>query len=216
MVAGLMVGVICTLVAGRIEDHLVELLSTTVAAYGAFLLAEHYHLSGVLATLVAGLVMGNAGIRSVFTGKGHEAVESFWDFAAFIANSMVFLLMGVRVSKVPLLNHWKEILFAIAIVLSGRAVAVYGCSVFFRKGSRRIPAMAQHVLFWGGLKGALALALVLGLPEEFPHRESLTTVAFGVVAFSLIVQGLTVLPIMKRAAADNAIDSDVASSALKA
>lgn len=192
ILAGAAVAFVGMTVAGRTDDHLVELLVTTVVAFGSFLLAEHYHVSGVLASLTAGLLVANYGRISELTEKGRESIESFWEYAGFIANSIVFLLMGIHYERLPLGTYWKDALIAIPLVLLGRAISVYGISGLFIKSRWKTPFPQQHVLFWGGLRGALALALVLSIPADFPGAERLEAVTFSVVAFSVIVQGLSV------------------------
>lgn len=186
------------LISGRTDDHLVEITFTTVAAYGSFLLAEHFALSGVLATLTAGVIIGNSGSLGSISDRGRIAVESFWEYIAFAANSLVFLLIGVREARISFVHTLTPAIIAIALVLGGRALAVYFCCALFRRTGLAVAARDQHVLFWGGLRGALALALVLGLPRGMPEREAVVTVAFAVVAFSVIVQGLTIGPLMRR------------------
>ena len=191
------VGYGAVLLAGRTDDHLVEITFTSIAAYGSFLLAEHFHLSGVLATLTAGVIVGNVGSLGAITDRGHEAVESFWEYVGFVANSLIFLLIGIRLAKVNILAEWLPVLVTILFVTAGRAVAVYGVSALWTRTSQRVSRPHKHILFWGGLRGALALALALGLPEELPLREEIVTVTFAVVAFSVIVQGLTVTPLLR-------------------
>lgn len=195
---GALVGGGVLLLAGRTDDHLVELTFTSVAAYGSFLVAEHFHLSGVLATLTAGILLGNVGSLGAISDRGRESVESFWEYAGFVANSLIFLLIGMRLAAQ---NIWDVILPALVVVVFvtlGRAVAVYGCCAFFARSAQRVSTSHQHILFWGGLRGALALALALGLPENLPQREEIVAVAFAVVAFSIIVQGLTMTPLLRR------------------
>lgn len=184
--------------AGRTDDHLIEITLTTVAAYGSFLLAEHFHLSGVLASLVAGLLTGNIGSLGSITDKGREAVESFWEYIAFIVNSLIFMLIGIRGAYQDFTNLLIPIVIAIILVLVGRALAIYPLSALFSRSALQITRNHQHVLFWGGLRGALALALALGLPPEFAQREAIITVAFGVVAFSIVAQGLTIIPLLRK------------------
>lgn len=186
--------------AGRTDDHLIELTFTTVAAFGSFLLAEHFHCSGVLAVLTAGMMIGNLGHIGAITDRGHEAVGAFWEFAAFLANSIVFLLIGIREHKegAGLLEHFDIIGAAILVSLIGRAFAVYVLSACFSKSKYKIPTIHQHILFWGGLKGALSLALAIGLPDDLPFRAEIVSAAFGVVAFSIIVQGISMPVLMKR------------------
>jgi CPA1 family monovalent cation:H+ antiporter len=184
--------------AGRTEDHLVEITFTTVAAYGSFLLAQHFHLSGVLATITAGLVMGNFKSFGTISERGKEAVQAFWEYAAFTANSIVFLLIGMHEAHQDFAAVWRPAMVAIALVTVGRAAAIYPCCFPFRRSALRVTMRHQHALFWGGLRGALALALALGLPAEVPMREEIITISFAVVAFSVFVQGLTMAPLLRR------------------
>ncbi|MCO5297403.1 MAG: sodium:proton antiporter [Fimbriimonadaceae bacterium] len=199
---GALVGGACLLLMGRTTDHLVEVTITTVAAFGAFLGAEHLHLSGVLATLVSGLILGNWGPLKALTARGRDDAETFWEFAAFVANSLVFLLMGTRLAQPDYALVWVASLSGIGFVLLGRAVSVYAVCALFARTGKRVRGLHQHILFWGGLRGALALALALALPESLPGRHEVVTVAFAVVAFSVVVQGLTVKPLLARIPAD--------------
>ena len=197
LVCGALVAGVVILLAGATDDHLVEITFTTIAAFGSFLLAEHFHLSGILATLTAGLIIGNVGHLAI-SAKAHAAVEEFWEYAAFVANSLIFLLIGMRVAHRNYSFVLLPALIAIVIVTLGRALAIYPLSLLFMRSALRISAKHQHILFWGGLRGALALALALGLPQDMPAREEIITVAFAVVAFSIFVQGLTIKPLMQR------------------
>ncbi|HEV2687774.1 MAG TPA: sodium:proton antiporter [Bryobacteraceae bacterium] len=203
ILTGIVLGGIAIAVAGRTSDHLVETALTTVAAWGSFLIAERLGASGVLATVSAGLLMGNLGVLNRPEGNrlsqhGREFVVAFWEFAAFIANSLIFLLIGLTVAGIPFSGLGTiALLIAIGLVLAGRALTVYPlCLVFFR--SRwAIPIRDQHILWWGGLRGALALALALALPASLPFRDQIVTAAFGVVVFSVVIQGLTMPPLLR-------------------
>ena len=197
LLCGVAVAAIALLLAGGTDDHLIEITFTTVAAFGSFLLAEHFHLSGVLATLTTGLIIGNVGHISI-SARSRQAVEEFWEYAAFVANSLIFLLIGLRVAHRDYSFVLLPVLIATMVVLVGRAVAIYPLALLFIRSSLRITGRHQHILFWGGLRGALALALALGLPPEMPAREEIITVAFAVVAFSIFVQGMTIVPFMSR------------------
>lgn len=198
IVCGGLVGGVVLLLAGRTEDHLIELTFSTIAAYGSFLLAEHFHLSGVLATLTAGILIGNTGHWGAFSDRGRSAVAAFWEYAGFVANSLIFLLVGFRLVAQHVLDSAAVSVVAIGLVLAGRAVAVYGCSALFAASVRRISIRHQHILVWGGLRGALALALALGLPPTMARRDEIVSLAFAVVAFSVIVQGITMIPLLRR------------------
>jgi CPA1 family monovalent cation:H+ antiporter len=186
------------LLAGRTSDHLVEITLTTLAAYGSFFAAERYHCSGVLAALTAGLVVGNYRSAASISQEGRHALDTFWEYAAFIANSLIFILIGVQEAGQHFSGLWLPVLVAIALVTLGRAVAIYPLCALFARSSRKVERRHQHVLFWGGLRGALALALALALPQDLPHHETIVSLTFAVVAFSVFAQGLTMTPLLRR------------------
>ena len=194
---GLLSG-LALLMVGKTEDHLIEITFSTLVAYGSFLVAEHFHLSGVMATLTAGILFGNYGTCGILTSKGHAEVLSFWEYAAFVSNSLIFLLIGVQLTHRHFGEVWVAVTVIIVLVLLGRALAVYACCLPFRRSRLRVNINHQHILFWGGLRGALALALVFGLPADIPRRETVVTVVFGVVAFSVLVQSLTMPLLLKK------------------
>jgi CPA1 family monovalent cation:H+ antiporter len=198
ILCGALVALAALLIAGRTDDHLVEITVTTVAAYGSFLFADHFGLSGVLATITAGLVMGNFKALKTISTRGKEAVQAFWEYAAFVANSLVFLLIGMNEARQNFSAIWLPAILAIVLVTLGRAMAIYPCCLLFSRSSLRVTGKHQLVLFWGGLRGALALALALGLPPTIPLREEIISISFSVVAFSVFVQGLTMVPFLRR------------------
>ncbi|HVN19121.1 MAG TPA: sodium:proton antiporter [Dongiaceae bacterium] len=198
LACGAIVAVAALLLAGRSDDHLVDITFTTVAAYGSFLLAEQLNLSGVLATLIAGLILGNFRAMQAITERGREAVQAFWEYAAFIANSFIFLLIGMRVAGEHFAGGWVSVVIAILVVTFARAIVVYPCCALFSRSRLRVSKSHQHILFWGGLRGALALALALALPAEIPQRESVISISFAVVAFSIFIQGLTMKPLLRK------------------
>ncbi len=186
------------LLASRTEDHLVEITLTTIAAYGSFLTAEHFHMSGVLASLAAGLVIGNVGWTGSVSQAAREHVLAFWEYAAFLANSIVFILIGGHeAQEATRLFTWGAAI-AIGLVLVGRVAAVYPICSLFARSSLKVDAHYQHVLVWGGLRGALALALALAIPDTVPDKNAIILAAFAVVAFSIFVQGLTMPILIKR------------------
>jgi CPA1 family monovalent cation:H+ antiporter len=203
LVVGLLCGVVAIALAGRAPDHLVETALTLAAAYGSFLLAEQLHVSGVLATVAAGLLMGNLGVLDgrdpqAPSVAAREFVMAFWEFAAFIANSFIFLLIGVTVAGIPFAGLGATALVIIVVlVLLGRALTVYPLCLVFVRSRWAIPIPAQHILWWGGLRGVLALALALALPPSLPFRIEIVIATFGVVGFSVVVQGVTMAPFLK-------------------
>jgi CPA1 family monovalent cation:H+ antiporter len=196
---GLAIGVLTAgaalLVAGRTQDHLVEITLTTIAAYGSFLLAEHLHMSGVLSAMAAGLTIGNVGwtgwMGCSISPAGRDHVLSFWEFAAFLANSIVFILIGAYEASQANRLFTAAAALAIGLVLLGRAVAIYPLCVLFTGTRAKVDLRYQHVLIWGGMRGALALALALAIPESVPEKGGIVVAAFAVVAFSIFAQGLT-------------------------
>jgi CPA1 family monovalent cation:H+ antiporter len=205
---GIFLGAICAgaalAVAGHTTDHLVESTITAVTAFGSFQLAQYFHCSGVLATITAGLLVGNFGVlagdeHSRMTAQGREFALALWEFIAFIANSLVFLLIGVTVAKIPFSQLGFSALGGIILlVLLGRAAGVYPLCLLFAKSRHAVSLGEQHVLWWGGLKGALGLALAMALPDTMPFRNEILIATFGVVSFSIIAQGLTMPLLLKR------------------
>ena len=179
------------------DDPLIEVALTTVAAYAAFLAAEHYlKVSGVMATVGAGLVVGTLGAVR-FTPAVRDYLERFWEYAGFVANSLIFLLMGLAVAPRLLLEHAGTIGITIVAMLVSRAVVVGGfIPLVNRLSPDRGSAAYQAVLVWGGLRGAVALALVLSLDPTFPERDLLLALAVGAVLVTLLVQATTIRPLL--------------------
>jgi len=194
VLVGLVLGVIAIPLLARIDDHLVETTLTTVLAFGSYLVAEELHVSGVLAVVTAGLIAGNVGRREM-SPTTRIAVLNFWEYVAFLANSVIFLVIGLQVDLPGLVSNWQLILWAILGVLVSRAAGIYGLS---RLGWP-IPSNWRHVMWWGGLRGAIALALALSIPLSMGEdRSTLLDMAFGVVLFTLLVQGLSMEGLVKR------------------
>ena len=198
VLSGVAVAGAVLLLAWRTEDHLVEITLTTIAAYGSFLTAEHFHMSGVLASLTAGLLVGNVGWMRAISEGGRSHVLAFWEYAAFLANSVVFILIGSHEAHQPIITLAGAAAAAVALVLLGRALAVYPLCALFAGARVGVSSRYQHVLVWGGLRGALALALALALPPNVPERQEILVVSFAVVAFSIFVQGLTMPWLIRR------------------
>lgn len=198
IVAGAVVGAAILFIVGKTEDPLVEITLTTIAAYASFLLAEHYHASGIISALTAGLMVGSIGWTRLVSEEGRQRLELAWEYFAFLANSFVFILIGMNVAHQPVgLVGSGVALVAILLVLAGRGLSVYPLSLLFSRSRWRLPTPYQHILFWGGLRGALALALALAVPTNVPERNAIIYAAFVVVAFSILVQGLTMPPLIQ-------------------
>jgi CPA1 family monovalent cation:H+ antiporter len=195
---GLALGWLTARLIARLDDYLIETTLTTVLAYGSYLLAEWLHVSGVLAVVAAGLVAGNLGPRTM-SPTTRVVLVNFWDYAAFLANSLVFLLIGLQVHLPSLLAAWQPILVAIVAALVARVLVVYGFGWLPGRLVEPLPPAWQHVLAWGGLRGAIALALVLSLPAELgAARPLLQVMTYGVVLFTLLVQGTTTGLLLRR------------------
>ncbi|MHB1285853.1 MAG: cation:proton antiporter [Leptospirales bacterium] len=186
------------LLAGRTTDLLVGNLLTFIAAFGSFILADSFRLSGILSCVVTGILIGNSPTFLGFSPKGRDALIAIWEMVVFIINSIIFILIGIRIAHQNFLSDWKTVLIAIVVVLLSRAGTVYPLSALFQWSRHRVETSHQHILFWGGLRGPLALALALGLPDGFPGKDKILSVSFAVVAFSIIVQGVTIGPVLKR------------------
>jgi len=194
---GLALGYLMSFITMQIDDPQIEITLTTILAYGSYMLANQLHVSGVLATVVAGITVGNVGAKLGMSARTRIALWSFWEYFAFVINSVLFLLIGIEVRIGELARRWPVILLAICTVLLGRAAAVYGLVPLSNLFSRKIPMRWRHVLVWGGLHGSLSLALALSLSEGFPYRQDVLAFTFGVVAFSIAVQGLTMKPLLR-------------------
>jgi CPA1 family monovalent cation:H+ antiporter len=197
ILCGLAVAFVAILLAGRTTDHLLETTLSAVVAFGSFFLADSLGLSGVLATIAAGILLGNFNPKGAVTQLGHQSIQDLWEFAAFLANSVVFLLIGMHEATQDFRSLWLPACVAVALVLLSRAATVWPCCLLFRFSSLRVSARHQLALFWGGLRGALALALALSLPAGIPDREPIIAFTFAAVAFSVFVKGLTMTPLLR-------------------
>ena len=184
VLVGVMLGLLVSLLISRITLPLIEATLTTVLAYGAYSLAELVGASGVLAVVAAGVVGGNFG-RQRMAPTTDIVVSNLWEFAAFIANSFVFLVIGLEVQLSVFATNLSAILLALSAVLAARVVVVFGLTWV-----QETPWSWRRVLFWGGLRGAISLALLLSLPV-LEGREQIQSMTFGVVLFTLLVQGVT-------------------------
>ncbi len=196
-IIGSAVGFAASKLTQRVEDPMIEITLSAIAAYGSFALAEHLHFSGVIATVAAGMLCGNYGARTGMGPSVRIAVESFWDYVAFGLNSVVFLLIGFEVRVSSLVQSWKPIVIAYLAVTLGRAAIIYLVTLILRRTYEAIPWSWSAVLTWGGLRGGLSMVLVLALPKDFPFRDLLLTITFGVVIVSILSQGLSMGRLLK-------------------
>ncbi len=209
---GLAIGYLGALLLRQIDDYLVEVTVTLLMAYGAFIACEHAHLtvrgnevgaSPVIAVVVLALVTGNYAARASMSARTRLSMYDTWELIGYFANSLIFLLIGLQIhtasvtrAAVPL------ILWAIVGILVSRAIVVYGVGVYTNWRNApvfRIPLRFQHVILWGGLRGAISLAAALSIPgDAVPERPTIIVMTFGIVVFTLLVQGLTIRPLVAR------------------
>jgi CPA1 family monovalent cation:H+ antiporter len=213
LAVGLAAGYAVYRVMVDLDEHMTEIVLTLILAYGSFLLAEHIlsnavpgvQFSGVIATVTAGLLIGNRGAEYAMSPQTEISIFNTWDTAAFLVNTLIFLLIGAKTPIHQLLEHGRLIALAIALVILTRAAVVYPTvGITNRLAEVDVARRDQHVLVWGGLHASIPIALVLGLPSAladgtpFPFREELRAMVFGVAAFSLVVQGLTMGRLLDR------------------
>ncbi len=194
---GALIGYTTSMIIRRIDDPMIEITMTTVAAYGSFVVAESLQTSGIIATVVAGMLCGNFATRSGMSASTRIAVRSFWEYIAFALNSIVFLLIGFEVHIRSLLTNWLPILVAYFVVTLGRGlvIALGGTVIGFTR--ERFSWRWGVVLTWGGLRGALPMVLALSLPADFPSRDLLVSMTFGVAVLSILVHGLTMSGLLR-------------------
>lgn len=201
---GLVAGWILALVAGSLigwvdRDSFFEITVTTILAYLSFYLAEHVlGLSGIMAVVAAGVVMGGWG-KAKITPSVAGYLENFWDYMAGIANALIFLLVGLTVELSALIENLPVLFLVAGAMLISRALVIYTLVPVVGKlpGSDPIDRGYQTVMYWGGLRGGIALAIALSLPESVENRDLFVVLATGAVLFTLIVQGLTIERVVK-------------------
>jgi CPA1 family monovalent cation:H+ antiporter len=203
---GILIGGACGFLVSRfvrhIDDPLIETTITIVTAYGVYLVADFLHTSGILAVILAGLIIGSYGRSIGMSEHTREAVDDFWSMIAFLANALVFLLVGVELNPLLFLSSRQDVTLlvtaglAIVAVLLARFVMVL---LLPRKAPLGISLRSwRFVIFWSGLRGALSLALVLALPIDVPNRSALVFSTYAVILFTLLVQGFSLRWILKR------------------
>ena len=202
---GITIGMAVSEVMKRLDDPMVEITLTTIAAYGSFVAAENLGFSGVIATVTAGMLCGNYTATKGMSPSTRISVESFWEYVAFALNSILFLLIGFEVDVVgfegggpSLLQSWLPILGAYLAVTLSRIVVVGGVSGLLVARGRAIPTSWSLVLGWGGLRGGISMVLALSLAPDFPNRDLLVTMTLGVVILVLVIHGMTVGSLLNR------------------
>jgi CPA1 family monovalent cation:H+ antiporter len=200
---GIILGYAAYVLLKKIDDHLIEVMLSVALAFGSYILADLLHFSGVMAVVASGLIMGNYGRVLSMSPGTRLALSSFWEVMAFIANSLLFLMMGIAMESTRLGQFAGKIATIFIIILAARMLLVYAGSFALGHFRRSIPVAWQHIIGWAGLRGSIPIALALGatLPQKtqgIPGREEFLTIIFGIVAISIIVQGLTIRPLLIR------------------
>ncbi len=199
--AGALVGFAAHQLMSALDDHLVEITLSLITAYGAYLLADRVGGSGVIATVVGGLLIGNYGTRVAMSASSRLALLDFWEVISFLANSALFLVIGI---EFDIGDMRGDTLIATGVAILGmlvaRALIAFGLLRLFRgdRVAASVPDQWRMAVFWGGLRGSVPIALVLGLPERSIAGVDAVSVVFGVVLFSLLVQGSTYKPVLDR------------------
>lgn len=202
-VVGIGVGIGCLLgfaisyMTQRFDLPLVEQSLTLVSAYGAYLLAEEFGGSGVIATVTTGLILGNFGSRIGMNPRTRVIVSEFWEFLAFFVNSIVFLLIGDQVQFPVFGDETVAIALTILAMTLARAGFIYGLGFLSnRLAHSELTLSEQTVLWWGGLRGSVSIALALSVPVAFLDRPKVISTVFGAVLFTLLFQGLLIKPLL--------------------
>lgn len=217
---GAAAGYVASRILPTVGDHLIEISLSVVLAYGTYLTADAFHLSGVIATAVAGIVLGNYGRKNGLSRRTEEALDTVWEFVAFLATAFVFLVVGFAISIRSLADVAAPIAWAFAATVLGRAIIVYGLLGSWRIARERLrrarrrtkpngrqpkapfvtdlPIDWLRVVFWSGLRGAVSTALALSLPLDFPNRSAMQGITFGVVLFTLLLQATTAEAVVAR------------------
>lgn len=193
-IIGLALGFVASRVVATIDDYVVEITVSLALAYGAYLLADQLRLSGIIATVVAGIVLGNYGRRTGMSERTQGAVDEFWSVVGFILTAFVFLLIGVAIRVHVLPEALPDIVWGALAMLAARGIVVYGLlglagRILRVAGRGGLPSGWKHVMFAAGLRGAVAVALALSLPLDVPQRAILQETVFGIVLITILIQG---------------------------
>ncbi|MEO1433076.1 MAG: sodium:proton antiporter [Cyanobacteria bacterium J06633_8] len=200
LAVGALMGFGISYLTQRFDLPLVEQSLTLVSAYGTYIIAEEFGGSGVIGVVTCGLILGNFGSRIGMNPRTRVIVSEFWEFVAFFVNSIVFLLIGDQIQFSSLADNLLIIAVTIVGMVVSRLISVYALGFFSNTVAKsNISLPQQTILWWGGLRGSVSIALALSVPTILGNeREDLISTVFGVVLFTLLVQGLTTKPLLKK------------------
>ena len=199
---GVAVGLAMSYLTSKVNDHLIEVALTAIAAYGSNVMAMQLHASGVIAVVVCGMMVGNVGAKHGMSPTTREAVFSFWEFAAFMANSFVFILIGLEIRLSELWADAGLIVAFFVIMILVRSVIVFGVHNLVRREDLRLKKPWLPVITWSGVRGSLSMVMAMMLvasdSEGETTRKLILNLVFGVVLLSILLQGTTIEWLMKR------------------
>ncbi|TRU23941.1 MAG: sodium:proton antiporter [Microcystis aeruginosa Ma_MB_S_20031200_S102] len=195
---GAVLGYLCLPIYVRLRDPLSSLLLTVALALGAFQLGQFLGVSGAVAVVIAGLVFGNLGLPRSASASDRITLISFWEYAGFIVNTFIFLLIGIEINPLTIWQTLPSIVLVILAYQLGRILSVYSLLSVLRWIDRPIPLRWQHILILGNIKGSLSMALAVAIPLALTGRELIIELVFGSVLFSLVIQGLALPWLIKR------------------
>jgi CPA1 family monovalent cation:H+ antiporter len=196
-IIGAIIGLTFSRITALVDDHLIEITLTTIVTYLSYIVAEYFEVSGVISVIAAGLMVGTYGTKIGMSATTRVSVKDFWDYIAFVINSIVFFIIGLEVGIVNIFTNIHYIIIAIVSVLIGRTVSILLLTQLVNRIDKHISFKWQSIFIWGGVRGALAMALALAIPKDYEFRDVILIMTFGVVGFSLIVQGLSIAKLLK-------------------
>jgi len=200
---GLVLGYVAFRAMRRIDDYVVEVIISLALVVGIYALCTYVHASGPLGVVVAGLFIGNHGSRFAMSEVTQEHLVKFWELIDEVLNAILFLLIGFEILVIPFsANLALLVVLIIPVVLLGRTLAVSIPTLIIRRGGGAVEKGSIPVLVWGGLRGGISVALALSLPE-FEGKQAVLAMTYGVVVFSIIVQGLTIQSVIARSLSIN-------------
>lgn len=198
---GAIVGGAANLLYRAFNHPIQHSVTSMIAGLSAFYLSEHVlHVSGIVAILVAALILGETHRKYSSSSKDHLTTE-LWELAAYIANAILFLLVGITVNWAMFEQQWLAMLIGIAAATIARLLISYGLvpALGLLPKTAIIPACYKPVMMWGGLRGAIALALALSIPTEVDSWFTIQSIAYGVVLFTLFIQAPLMPPLVQKA-----------------
>ena len=198
MLWGFMIGFVAYFMLRSIDNYQIEVLITLALVTAGYRLASHWHLSGPLAMVVAGLMIGNQGRSFAMSEKTREHLDTFWELVDEILNAVLFLLIGLELLVLNLSGRAIAVGAILIVVVLAARFAATSIPVMLLKSRREFSPGVIRILTWGGLRGGISVALALGIPKDFAYRQEFLVATYVVVVFSIVVQGLTLKPLVAR------------------